>query len=454
MLGLALSFCSASALAQKITTNWNGTEASWFSGAWTGGVPNSFTDFTRIDNAGTVQITSGMATAQLVYLGSTVDTSGTLEVMNGGSANFTSVVVGGLIGTGVLRVLNGGTLTSFGGPVGSDYLGVGLAVIDGSTSSWTLISSDTVIGSNGIGTIQVQNGGRFTVGGGSGRIELGHHPVSSGTLQIGNGGTAGIVNASEIYNGEGTATLIFNHTESNYLFAPKISGFGTVAGGFTIRHDGPGTTILTAATNEMAGPTIVSNGRLIVNGVINGSLEPIIDEDGETVIGFTEITGAISTSGAGILGGSGFLKGSTSIGGTLAPGTSAGIISFGSELTLTNTGSVVMELGGHIRGSQYDGVNVGGALTLDGGLNIAFLNSFRPSLDDTFTLFTGFTSVAGNFAEVTFSDPLYTGFFDPSAGTVTVTGVPEPGSSALLILGLGAVASRRPKKSPSTSSLS
>lgn len=436
LLALAASLSVHGARAQKITTTWNTTNGSWFtSSAWTAGLPSQFVDYSYINNGATVQITAPNARGQFVYLGSTLNTSGTLEVMTGGSASFTTLVVGGLAATGTLRIMGGGTVTSFGGPIGSDYLGIGDVIIDGVGSRWSVTSSQSVIGGNGTGTLQVQNGATYSVGGGTGSIELAHHPIASGTLKIGSGGMAGIINAAEIFNGDGAATVIFNHNEPNYIFTPILRGYGTYSGSFTVRHEGPGTTVLTA-NHEMAGETIVSAGKLIVNGSIFGSLEPIVEE--EIIIGYSEVAGEFSTMPGGILGGSGFIKGKANNRGTLAPGTSAGILRFGGDLNLTSEGTVAMELGGRVRGSQYDGVDLPGVLTLGGTLSIALINGFTPSLSDTFHLFDGFTSTTGAFDQIVFANPAFGGAFNPETGNFTVTAVPEPTVLAHLLIGAAA----------------
>jgi autotransporter-associated beta strand protein len=63
--------------------------------------------------------------------------------------------------------------------------------------------------------------------------------------------------------GAGAGTLNFNHTSTNYVFAPAISGYGTV-------NVLAGITTLTA-NNTYTGATTISGGALIVNGSIASS---------------------------------------------------------------------------------------------------------------------------------------------------------------------------------------
>ncbi|RYD75864.1 MAG: PEP-CTERM sorting domain-containing protein [Verrucomicrobiaceae bacterium] len=106
-----------------------------------------------------------------------------------------------------------------------------------------------------------------------------------------------------------------------------------------------------------------------------------------------------------------------------------------------------MELGGELRGVQFDGLDVAGALLYGGTLNIVLLNGFEPETGDTFDLFNGYSSYSGTFANVVFSSPEYTGAFDPQTGVLSVANVPEPSASLLAAMGLAALGLRRRKRS-------
>ena len=68
------------------------------------------------------------------------------------------------------------------------------------------------------------------------------------------GGAPGTITAPSVAFGAGTGTLNFNHTSANYVFAPAISGTGTV-------NVLAGTTTLTGA-NSYSGATNVNAGTL------------------------------------------------------------------------------------------------------------------------------------------------------------------------------------------------
>ncbi len=153
------------------------------------------------------------------------------------------------------------------------------------------------MGFSGTGTLTLQNAGTATVGG---SVTIARNAGSTGTLNIGaaSGQAAaapGTLNTGSVAFGAGTGLIVFNHTSSNYVFAPTISGAGTG----TVEVDA-GTTILTA-NNTYAGATNINGGALIVNGSIASS--------------------ALTTVNGGLLGGSGAV-GNTLVnaGGTFAPG--------------------------------------------------------------------------------------------------------------------------------------
>ena len=82
---------------------------------------------------------------------------------------------------------------------------------------------------------------------------------STGTLNIGAGAgnpaaAPGTLTAPSVAFGAGTGTINFNHTSADYVFAPAISGNGTV-------NVLAGTTILTGA-NSYSGATNVNGGTL------------------------------------------------------------------------------------------------------------------------------------------------------------------------------------------------
>jgi len=85
--------------------------------------------------------------------------------------------------------------------------------------------------------------------------------------------------------------------------------------------------------------------------------------------------------------------------GRVSPGHSPGIQNV-DEFIQGSSGILEIEIGGDTPGSGYDQVNVDGAATLDGTLNISFIDDFTPTVGDIFDIMN-FDSVSGYFSTAT-----------------------------------------------------
>jgi hypothetical protein len=88
----------------------------------------------------------------------------------------------------------------------------------------------------------------------------------------------------------------------------------------------------------------------------------------------------------------------------LAPATpraraDASLITFGGDVVYAATNTVFMELGGTVRGTQYDAIDVAGKLTFDGGLTVPLISGFQPAFGNVFNLFD-FGTRTGTFSTV------------------------------------------------------
>ena len=111
------------------------------------------------------------------------------------------------------------------------------------------------IGNLGTGTLTIAEGGVVTAP----TVVIAANAGAIGTLNIGAGAgnpaaAPGTLTTPSVAFGAGTGTINFNHTSANYVFAPAISGNGTV-------NVLAGTTTLTGA-NTYSGATNVNAGTL------------------------------------------------------------------------------------------------------------------------------------------------------------------------------------------------
>ena len=138
--------------------------------------------------------------------------------------------------------------------IGQGAGSLGTVRVAGAGSAWNN-SSAVNIGNLGTGTLTIAEGGIVTAPG----VVIATNPGSIGTLNIGAGagnpaGAPGTLTAPSVAFGAGNGTINFNHTSADYVFAPMISGNGTV-------NVFAGTTTLTAA-NSYFGATNVNAGTL------------------------------------------------------------------------------------------------------------------------------------------------------------------------------------------------
>ena len=454
----------------------------------------------------TTGVTQNSTTSLLIlnaantYTGDTLVQSGTLQLNNNLSIQNSAFDTSG---AGVL-VLNSVFTPTFGGLKGSTSLSTTNVSGYGSVTALTLnpqsgksYSYSGNIGNGAVAGMTLTKSGSGTQVLSGSNSYSGATTVSTGMLQFATtnalyGGTTGSWTATNIRTGSG-ATLAFNvggtgefttgnvttlltnlgssSSATNGMNAGSFLGFDTTnafGGTFTIadaiansggssggarglRKLGTGSLVL-AGTSTYTGPTIVSQGGLLVNGQLGNT--------------------AVTVQSGGLLGGAGTLLGAVSVqaGGTFSPGNSPGLLSTG-ELVLA--GATLMEIDGlsPSRGVNYDAVNVSGQLTYGGSLLIDFGPLITTAFADNtiFDLFD-FTSHTGAFTSITTANDgsWYAGLTFASTGngdtwkaekgsqtleftysTGNLVIVPEPGAIALAGIGIAAAAYALCSRSPS-----
>ena len=201
------------------------------------------------------------------------------------------------------------------------------------------------------------------------------------------GGTINLAGAISTGTGAMSAQL----SDPDGVISSVVSG----SGGFVM--NGPGTLTLTKI-NTYTGPTILYDGRFDVNG--------------STAAGSSLLVGYDS-----VLGGRGTVNGSVTVfdGGTVAPGTSAGVLKTG-NVNLKSGSTFEVEIGGTSPGdlaTNHDQLNVTGTVSLGNAmLSLSAFNGFVPKLGDRFTIIANDDDVP--------TDPV-TGTFNglPEASVIT-----------------------------------
>ena len=317
-----------------ITVNSGGT---LMAGANSNGLIGTAQSATIILNSGSVLTTS---------VNSTTDTLGRLT-LNGGT------------------IADQGSVTGNGATYGAWYLTQNVTVTANSTISAVGVTLDQSGGTNfniAAGN-QLLVSGTFILGGtgmnltGLGTMVLtgantysSTTTISSGTLQVGNGGSTGSLGTGAVVD---NANLTFN--VSGTTTAP-----GVISGTGNVSQVGTGTTIL-AANNTYSGITTISSGTLQVgNGGAAGSLGTGAVTDNANLrfntAGTTTVNGSISGTGnltqAGtgttVLAANNSYSGSTTISaGTLQVGNGGTAGSLGTAATVTDNGTLAFNLSGN-----------------------------------------------------------------------------------------------------------
>ncbi len=255
-----------------------------------------------------------------------------------------------------------------------------------------------------------------------------------------NGGGGQVVNdATDTH-----LTLTINPGSGSTTFSGTISDSGA-AGAISLVKSGAGTQIL-AGANTYHGGTEVNEGTLLVNNTTGSGTG-----SGEVVVN------------GGTLGGSGAIAGLVTVNsGALAPGTSPGILTLESGLTMTG-GAFAVELDGLVEGAEYDQLLVtGGTVNLGEGVaSLALSLGFTPEIDDLFWIInnTGEGETIGYFQgleegsrvemdggifRIRYGADYASGLF-VGGNDVLLQAIPEP-ATLLMLLTLGLLACRRRRR--------
>lgn len=238
--------------------------------------------------------------------------------------------------------------------------------------------------------------GGLVVGDGTGGAEADvvvfsadHQIADPGAVEIAASGFLDLAGHDEVIGqltGSGAVNLgsgmLTVNNRTGHTFSGNIRGGRAGFGGGDVAKDGPGRWTL-SGSNTYWGKTYVSDGTLLVNGTIANS--------------------DILIAGSGTLGGTGTVQNInvTGLGGTVAPGTSAGRLTAQGAVVLTNA-TFEAELNGRAAGAEYDQLVTDQAPVLGDGHrngNLNVLVGFAPPAGSTFTIVSNRSSspVSGTF---------------------------------------------------------
>ncbi len=176
-----------------------------------------------------------------------------------------------------------------------------------------------------------------------------------------------------------------------------------------------------------------SGGTLSVGSDFNASMAGFSYGSGSTLSVAGQLSG-LSTLASGRRFEAVDVLGDLTVHGTFAPGNSPGDSVVNGSLTLAADGTLEMEMEGYEPGTEHDRLSVTGPATLEGELDLVFLDEFTVAYGDRFDLFDWDGGVSGEFSSIA-SAPLSEGLsWDASelytTGSLSV--VPEPGVVGML----------------------
>lgn len=350
---------------------------------------NSGTVYIGYKGTGALSILDGASvTSAYGEIGTQAEGSGSVTISGAGSSwtignDYSGSLLIGSNGSGTLTIEDGASLTDATyAYLGYQATGVGVATVTGEGTSW-ISSRGLSVGTRGEGTLTIANGATVSVGAlqddGSygGTLDIANEEGSTGTLIIGAAegepaAKAGNLNAQTVEFGEGTGSIVFNHISTDYDFSADINGEGSI-------YVSSGTTTLSGDDSGFTGTTSVTGGTLLVTDILGGIL---------------------SVSDEGTIGGTGTI-GSTTIssGGTISPGL------IGAIGTLTVDGDLVFETGStyavDLDSTASDLISVAGSVTINGGtISVTSLDaSTSYQSAQAYTIVSSTGSLSGTFSE-------------------------------------------------------
>ena len=403
-----------------------GASASWTNPS-TLTVGSSGTGTLRVEDGGSV------TTGNYGYVGYNVGSSGTATVTGADSSwdNSSALTVGNY-GTGVLSVQSGGSVTDTTGYLGHESGSSGTATVTGAESSWDN-TGNLYVGRRGMGTLRVEDGGSVT---GTADAYVGRYSGSNGTATITGTGSS-LATSTGLYLGG-------NWSSAGGTAAVSVLDGGTLSvGGETMIHSG---STLTLGTGTFTSSGITMAGGTLAASMAAGEEGGLYSADVGTVSGYGEISAPLHLGASGLVAGSGGVL--TLSGGVTGSGTLSDLTLDGGQITIGNSPGVITLEDVLVADnttfdfsiqdtdpSEYDRILLAGGVTLDGVMNVSFVDGFMPADGSTFQLVDlGTATVTGWFSEVNFPTYAYNAYLD-SSGVLTIQ-TPEPAAILLALFGL------------------
>lgn len=371
------------------------------------------------------------------WIGFGTQSESSARVAGGGEWLIETFLDVGTSGTARLDIVDGGVVRTKNSYVAEELNGEGTITIAGKDAAW-FTRDDFLLGgkddgrSGGVGDVAIRNGGllevgdklqifdrsRLTLDGGTLRVgkldSRGELLFESGTLEFtasdlrigGAGSTPAPFGSSLLLTDDKHVNVVNGRTDlglDGILGVLDGTSFASRGG----RNDGAiladSSTVHFTAAFENAGTFSATNATLRFDGGLSNTgamrlmgarVEGDVHNEAAIVLsGANDFTGALS--GNGVFAGTG----SASLAGSLNPGNSPGLVSFGGDVSFEDTHMLTIELAGREGGVSHDQIRVAGRLTLGGTLDVDLLDDYAPLLGDTFDIAIA-AFIDGEFADL------------------------------------------------------
>ncbi|MGD1083981.1 MAG: polysaccharide lyase family protein [Verrucomicrobiota bacterium] len=292
-------------------------------------------------------------------IGNSTSTRGGWLTMTGGSLTYLGT--DGLLLNTASGGANGANIS--GAASVASLTGVTLNQVNAAgTTSWLVVSAGATLYLGGVGLVINQPGATVYASLGTATVGAITNWSSSAPITLGGNTTFQAADAS--------------------MVAHDISLGGAVSGGGGLTKTGAGALTLSGG-NTYTGGTTISAGTLLANNTAGSGTG----------------AGAVTVASGGTLGGAGFISGAVTVnaGGALAPGSPSGVLTLSNSLTLSSGGTTLMQVG-HSPPAN-NAVNITGALTEGGTLNVTNIGAGALAAGDSFKLFNA-GNYGGAFANV------------------------------------------------------
>jgi T5SS/PEP-CTERM-associated repeat protein len=338
-------------------------------------------------SSGALVVSEGAAVnvGTFLYVGNNPGVSGTLDLSGAGSdpespgtlvpstVTTASQFIVGNLGNGSALVYDGARLvtnkaasvTGASGVLARFANSQGSVIVRGANSIWTG-DGGVNVGFRGAGTLNIQEGARVeSVDGVLARL-----PGSAGTATLSGNDSAWFIQ-NALYVGGRPASA-----------APDAEGTA-----------GPGGT---AHLSVGAGAyvTVGNSIETFAAGTIN------VSAAGSVTVGEGDpksIHGALHVYTTGSLAGSGTIDGNLLNQGSVSPGNSPGVLTIDGAYDQSPSGALLIEIGGTVKGTQYDSLDISQNAMLGGSLNVSLVNGFSPAVGNAFEVLTADAGASGTF---------------------------------------------------------